>query len=116
MNSTYPQECPFKVALPKSECPQENPTKATPSNTTPTKATPTNTCWSPGTLDVDCVIEETGEFGLCCFDGCQNTCLKKTCETVNETKIDFVEQQKCSDDVRVECKNKPGTVLVIYRV
>ena len=63
---------------------------------------------------MDCVIEETGEFGLCCFDGCQNTCLKKTCEIVDETKIDFVEQQKCSDEVRVECKNKPGTVFVIY--
>ena len=27
-------------------------------------------CWSPGQLDTDCP-----NFGLCCFDGCANTCV-----------------------------------------
>ena len=42
------------------------------------------TCWSPGTLDVDCPLEDgSGEFGLCCFDGCRNTCLQQ-CEEVRK--------------------------------
>ena len=28
-----------------------------------------STCWSPGVNDVDCP-----GHGLCCFDGCSNTC------------------------------------------
>ena len=28
-----------------------------------------DTCWSPGQPDGDCP-----NFGLCCFDGCSNTC------------------------------------------
>ena len=28
-----------------------------------------DTCWSPGQPDADCP-----GFGLCCFDGCSNTC------------------------------------------
>ena len=28
-----------------------------------------STCWSPGVNDVDCP-----GHGLCCFDGCANTC------------------------------------------
>ena len=28
-----------------------------------------STCWSPGQPDTDCP-----NFGLCCFDGCANTC------------------------------------------
>ena len=27
-------------------------------------------CWSPGQADTDCP-----NFGLCCFDGCANTCV-----------------------------------------
>ena len=27
-------------------------------------------CWSPGQNDTDCP-----NFGLCCFDGCANTCV-----------------------------------------
>ena len=27
-------------------------------------------CWSPGQSDTDCP-----NFGLCCFDGCANTCV-----------------------------------------
>ncbi|QQP51630.1 Putative LOC100568673, partial [Caligus rogercresseyi] len=29
-----------------------------------------STCWSPGFTDTDCP-----NFGLCCFDGCQDTCV-----------------------------------------
>ena len=28
-----------------------------------------STCWSPGQPDTDCP-----DFGICCFDGCANTC------------------------------------------
>ena len=28
-----------------------------------------HTCWSPGVHDIDCP-----GHGLCCFDGCSNTC------------------------------------------
>ena len=36
-------------------------------------------CWSPGTNDVDCPTNDAQEpFGLCCFDGCQNTCFTRT--------------------------------------
>merc|ERR1712128_51316 len=30
---------------------------------------PVSSCWSPGQPDGDCP-----DFGLCCFDGCSNTC------------------------------------------
>ena len=37
-----------------------------------------------GTHDVDCPTNDSqNPFGLCCFDGCQNSCLK-TCKTVLE--------------------------------
>ena len=43
-----------------------------------------STCWAPGTEDVDCPLEDgSGEFGLCCFDGCRNTCLKQCVEVRN---------------------------------
>ena len=32
-----------------------------------------STCWSPGVADLDCP-----NWGLCCFDGCANTCLGST--------------------------------------
>ena len=32
-----------------------------------------DTCWSPGQPDGDCP-----NFGLCCFDGCANTCPQGT--------------------------------------
>ena len=31
-----------------------------------------STCWSPGVNDVDCP-----GHGLCCFDGCSNTCINE---------------------------------------
>ena len=47
-----------------------------------------NTCWSPGIEDVDCPLEDgSGEFGLCCFDGCRNTCLKKCVEVRNSASF-----------------------------
>ena len=65
-------------------------------------------CWSPGVPDVDCPTGKTEEpFGLCCFDGCQNSC-EVRCESiiknVTETKI----VDKCFDSTRQECT--PTTV------
>merc|ERR1719431_1256800 len=34
-----------------------------------------STCWSPGQPDGDCP-----DFGLCCFDGCSNTCGEATAQ------------------------------------
>lgn len=46
------QGCPNTQPLPRSAC-----------------AGRTSTCWSPGVRDTDCP-----GHGLCCFDGCVNTC------------------------------------------
>ena len=44
--------CPALSPLPSSDCEGTS-----------------STCWSPGQPDGDCP-----DFGLCCFDGCSNTC------------------------------------------
>jgi hypothetical protein len=38
---------------------------------------PVAPCWSPGVTDVDCPlpVNAAEPWGLCCFDGCSNTCL-----------------------------------------
>ena len=46
-------QCPAADALSDSEC-----------------AGAVSNCWSPGQTDTDCP-----NFGLCCFDGCANTCV-----------------------------------------
>ena len=57
-----------------------------------------NECWTPGTEDVDCEFEDgqTG-FGLCCFNGCGNTCYQK-----NETKCTMESHQECHDETVTE--------------
>ena len=43
-------------------------------------------CWSPGSNDVDCPTNDALEpFGLCCFDGCQNTCFARQIITTTTT-------------------------------
>jgi len=67
-------------------------------------------CWSPGTPDVDCPTNEPHEpFGLCCFDGCQNSCL---CKTIikNVTKTNIVE--KCTQATRQVCHPETSTKCV----
>ena len=48
-------------------------------------------------------------FGLCCFNGCKNECLKKTCKTVEafeatETETTF--EEKCTDGFIQECHDE----------
>lgn len=38
-------------------------------------------CWSPGQPDTDCP-----NFGLCCFDGCANTCVDGAPEVIADTQ------------------------------
>ena len=73
-------------------------------------------CWSPGEYDVDCPAttyrkrrDTDKDFGLCCFDGCHNTCYKKECRIVNMTYTDMEMQEKCTDQEREECENVPKT-------
>ncbi len=52
------------------------------------KGQPPSDCWSPGTTDVDCE-----GYGLCCFDGCFNRCLK---------------DDRCQNVTRTECVEEPS--------
>ena len=36
------------------------------------------TCWSVGQKDVDCPSPDGLGYGLCCFDGCSNSCQYKS--------------------------------------
>ena len=63
-----------------------------------------------GSHDVDCTLEndEKGDviFGLCCFNGCYNSCLKKTCMNITETRIEYELQMKCTEEIHEECNDK----------
>ena len=59
-------ECPMVEKKPEEVCETEAETNDEP------------VCWSPGVEDVDCPLpDKEGEFGLCCYDGCKNTCVDK---------------------------------------
>ena len=69
-----------------------------------------STCWAPGTYDTDCELvnendEEVG-FGLCCFNGCKNECLKKTCKTVETTETETTFDNVCTNSFRKECRDE----------
>ena len=51
---------------------------------------------------------ENGEerFGLCCFNGCKNECLKKTCKTVETTETETTFEEECTDGFRQECHDE----------
>ena len=57
------------------------------------------TCWSRGVPDVDCP-----DFGLCCFDGCVNTCKihdetdEEDYEAYDETLSDAIDEDDDEDD------------------
>merc|ERR1712083_756783 len=51
------------VSSPSVSCPSVSPLPP------PSCEGSVDTCWSPGQPDGDCP-----NFGLCCFDGCANTC------------------------------------------
>ena len=86
-----PAECPVIEA--KENCPEVEPTR-----------TP---CWSPGAHDVDCPNGDGTAFGLCCFDGCHNTCLQKECKVINTTYHEMETQEQCTDAEREECEKVP---------
>ena len=76
-------------------------------------------CWSPGEYDVDCPLDNLmtarskrspeSPFGLCCFDGCRNTCLQKQCKMVNTSYTELEMQERCTDQEREECREIPRT-------
>jgi len=76
-------------------------------------------CWSPGEHDVDCPLDNMWKarskrspdnaFGLCCFDGCRNTCLQKQCRMVNTSYTELEMQERCTDQEREECRDVPKT-------
>ena len=45
---------------------------------------------------MDCVFEDgQTSFGLCCFNGCGNTCYLKTCKDVTEMVTETIIEQQC---------------------
>ncbi len=52
----------------------------------------TSECWAPNQYDVDCA----NGAGLCCFDGCANTCYK---EKVNLCLISFQDCKYCCGEL-----------------
>jgi len=82
-----------------------------------------STCWSPGVPDTDCPNN-----GLCCNDGCANTCLgaptppKSGCSTVYTTIWDVeweetterVCKDVCETYTERECKEVPVTTTEYY--
>lgn len=50
--------------------------------------------------------EEEERFGLCCFNGCKNECLKKTCNVVETTENETTFEEKCTDGFRQECHDE----------
>ena len=66
---------------------------------------------------MDCVFEDgQTSFGLCCFNGCGNTCYQKTCRNVTETVTETIIQQECTDVNREECHDETVTELVTETV
>ena len=74
-----------------------------------------------GTPDVDCPTKNPQEpFGLCCFDGCQNTCLP-VCETIwkDVPKYDTVQRctysthDVCHPETTQKCEEKCTEVVVM---
>jgi len=93
ISTKSPRECP-KVEF-KDNCP-ESPAKPA--------------CWTPGINDVDCFTgDEDQAFGLCCFDGCFNTCLEKTCKNITIDVIETRAVEQCHDSTREECSDVPKT-------
>ena len=93
---TPPKECPQVEA--RSDCPRE--------------ATKPK-CWSPGAHDVDCELgslaNSSEPFGLCCFDGCQNSCLAKTCVTIMKSETETKVVTQCNEARRQTCEDVPKT-------
>ena len=68
-------QCPAANALSDAEC-----------------AGAVDNCWSPGQSDTDCP-----NFGLCCFDGCANTCVDGPAGELRKMKCAVVmSTQKCA--------------------
>ena len=66
---------------------------------------------------MDCVFEDgQTSFGLCCFNGCGNTCYQKTCRNVTETVTETIMQQECTNENREECHDETVTELVTETV
>ena len=51
-------------------------------------------CWSPGQNDTDCP-----NFGLCCFDGCANTCVDDNAPAP-EADSELPTYEKSVDDIK----------------
>ena len=70
---------------------------------------------------MDCVFEDGPGFGLCCFNGCVNTCYQK-----NETKCTMESHQECHDETITEmvtetimeqqCTGKVISIPVIRKI
>ena len=62
-----------------------------------------------GVHDVDCPMGE-GKFGLCCFNGCVNTC--KTTKIINEPKLNCYDRPASSKVCEMVPETKCKTVMI----
>ena len=74
-------------------------------------------CWSPGVDDVDCPTGNPDKpFGLCCYDGCQNSCLattncKNDCKNITTNVTTKVPVEVCTSELLKECRNITTQVI-----
>ena len=84
---------------------------------------PLNSCWSPGVHDVDCPLPnkdgitdfydinylQQNNFGLCCFDGCHNTCLNNVTVTICDKILipNVICEILCTEHFVKECFDVP---------
>ena len=62
---------------------------------------------------MDCVFEDgQTSFGLCCFNGCGNTCYQKTCKDITEMVTETIMEQQCTMGTHQECHDETVTEMV----
>ena len=62
---------------------------------------------------MDCVFEDgQTSFGLCCFNGCGNTCYQKTCKDIIEMVTETIIEQQCTMGTHQECHDETVTEMV----
>ena len=65
---------------------------------------------------MDCVFEDgQTSFGLCCFNGCGNTCYQKTCKDIIEMVTETIMEQQCTMGTHQECHDETVTETIMEK-
>ena len=74
-------------------------------------------CWSVGQADVDCPTPNGHGYGLCCFDGCTNSCRYKAKALgnvfiqANDVPLIYIKQKLC-----IHTSNwRPHNIVILVR-